>query len=112
HYEYEKDKFDPAYTKIYAGASIGSVIALLLVCGYTPLEIFSEIYNMDHFFNLGNYNNIWDVFKLMGLMSINSFAEKIEYLVKKKMGMIPSLLELRKKTGKTLIMTASNVSAP
>lgn len=110
HYEYEKGKYDPDHTKIYAGTSIGAVISLLLVCGYKPMEIFTELYKMENFFDVGSFYSIWDAFKHMGLMSISSFTNKIETLVKSKMGDIPTLLELKKRTGKTLVVTGANIT--
>lgn len=110
HYEFEKGTYDPDYTKIYAGTSIGSVISLLMVCGYKPMEAFTEIYRMEHFFDVNACHSIWDVVKFMGLMSIRGFAERIEELVKAKMGDVPTLLELKKRTGKTLVVTGANVT--
>lgn len=110
HYEYEKGRYDPAHVRIYAGTSIGSVISLLLICGYTPMEVFNAIYNMSHFFDVGDCHDMWDVVKFMGLMSIRAFTDRIGELVVEKLGSIPTLRELRKLTGKTLVVSAANVS--
>ena len=110
HYEYEKGTYDPEYTRIYAGTSIGAVISLLMICGYTPMEAFTEIYKMAYFFNVGDCHSIWDVVKFMGLMSIRGFAQRIEDLVRAKLGDIPTLRELKKRTGKTLVVTGANVT--
>lgn len=110
HYEYEKGSYDPVNTRIYAGTSIGSVISLLLICGYTPMEIFAEVYTTDHFFDIAKMGSVWDIVKYMGLMPITVFAEKIEALVKRKFGEIPTLLELFTRTQKILVTAVANVT--
>lgn len=110
HYSYEKGTYDPDHVRIYAGTSIGAVIGLLMICGYKPMEAFAEIYTMAYFFNIGDCHSIWDVAKFMGLMSIRGFAEKIEELVKAKLGDVPTLKELRKRTGKTLVVSVANIT--
>ena len=110
HYYHEKKIYDQDYVHTYAACSIGGAISLLLVCGYTPMEIFRQIYCMESIFNTGDCNAIWDVIKYMGLMSITKFTDKIENLVMNKLGKIPTLKELKDITGKTLIVTACNVT--
>ena len=111
HYYYEKGLFDPKTVTEYAGASIGSVMGLLLICGYTPMEIFSEIYSMESFFTVNDCHSIWDVIKYMGFMSIKGFAAKIEELVKRKMGFVPTLRKLKELTGKSLYVSGANVTS-
>jgi predicted acylesterase/phospholipase RssA len=45
-YYYEKKLLDNV--KYYAGTSIGSLICLLLIIGYTPKEIFQNILKLCH----------------------------------------------------------------
>lgn len=110
HYEFQKGTYDPAYVRIYAGTSIGSVISLLLICGYTPMEIFAEVYTTDHFFDINKFGSIWDIFKYMGLISINVFSNKIDALVKRKFGYTPTMLELYNLTQKVLVTVVTNVT--
>jgi predicted acylesterase/phospholipase RssA len=119
HYYYEKGLLDLKNengVNTFCGTSIGSVICLLMICGYSPMEIFSEVYTMDSFFKVNDVQNIWDLFKNFGLMSINTFINKIADLVKRKFkdldgnAYIPSLQQLKELTGKTLMVTATNVS--
>lgn len=110
HYYYEIGKFSLEKTTEYAGTSIGSAIALLLICGYTPMEIFSEIYGMESFFTVDDCHSIWDVIRYMGLMSIRNFAAKIESLVQKKLECIPTLKKLKEITGKSLYISGVNVT--
>ena len=109
-YYYEKGQYDPRHTHTYAGSSIGAVIGLLLICGYTPMEIFTEIYKADdNLFDMTG--DLGTMITNMGVMSTNNFIARIETLVKAKMGSeIPTLGELFEDTGKTLVVTASNIT--
>jgi len=112
-YEYEKTTYDYDNVKIYAGTSIGAIICLLLICGYTPIDAFIKIHEIEDFFDIKNSEtsvDLWDFTKLMGLMSIKGFIDKIELIIKEKIGFIPTLKELKILTGKTLIVSATNVS--
>lgn len=110
HYYYECGLYNPECVTDYSGTSIGSVISLLLVCGYTPMEIFKEIYDMDSFFTLGDCNGFFAAIQNSGLLNINRFADKIAELVKKKLGCVPSLKKLRKLSSKSLYISATNVT--
>lgn len=108
---YESGLFDLEHVKVYAGTSIGSMLALLMVCGYTPMEIFKEIYSIQSLFNVNHNLGVWDIFSNFGLTSIDTFASHIEKMVARKFGgNIPTMEELYVKTGKLLIIIATNVS--
>lgn len=108
---YEAKTLTSEHVKVYAGTSIGSMIALLLVCGYTPMEIFKEIYAIKSLFNVNQNLGIWELFSNFGLASIDTFAHHVEKMVMRKNdGAIPTLEELYKKTGKLLIIIATNVT--
>jgi predicted acylesterase/phospholipase RssA len=109
HYYHEKKSFDHDSVQQYAGTSIGSVIVLLLNVGYTPMQIFNEIYNLDSFFDVSK-RSPWELITNMGLLSIDTFANKISKLIEKKIGSVPTLKQLYEKTGKTLTVSATNVS--
>jgi len=51
-YYYEKSYYNMDEVVTYCGTSIGSVISLLLICGYPPLDIFTEIYKTCNFFDM------------------------------------------------------------
>lgn len=96
---------------VYAGTSIGSMIALLLVCGYTPMEIFQEIHSIKSFFNVNDNQGFWEIFRNFGLASIDTFSKHIENMVARKFeGYIPTLEELYEKTGKLLLIVVTNVT--
>ncbi len=112
HYFYEKKLYDPKKIKTYAGTSIGSVNSLLLVCGFTPFEIFTKLYSIDNFFGINIEASIWNIIKDMGLTSIDGFVENITKIVKERLHIdyIPTLKELEEITGKRLITVATNIS--
>ena len=112
-YEYEKSTYDYKHVQIFAGTSIGAILSLLLICGYSPIEAFIEISKIDDFFDIQNDNikvDLWDFLKLMGLMSINGLMKKVEDIVKNKLGYIPTLNQLKEDTGKTLVVAVTNVT--
>ena len=111
HYYYEKGLYDQKTVHTYAGTSIGSVISLLLICGYTPMDIFSSVYTTNKFFKTEDSLSLWDIMEKRGLMSIDSFINIIGDLVKKKLGEIPTLKQLHEKTGKTFYVVAANISS-
>nr|QBK86147.1 MAG: patatin-like phospholipase [Marseillevirus LCMAC101] len=117
HCYYEKGKYVPSEVKTYIGTSVGSVISLLLVCGYLPIEIFKNIYLMDSFFdirqdNISFLDVITNVFKNMGLIPIDSLISKIENMIKIKLNVkeIPTLEQLYETTKKELICVTTNIS--
>jgi predicted acylesterase/phospholipase RssA len=110
HYYYESGFYNPSEILEYAGTSIGSAISLLLICGYLPIEIFKEIYSAENFFTIGDCYSICDIFKYMGLMSIEPMINFIGELVKRKLGCIPTLGKLKEITGKRLCTSGANVT--
>ena len=109
HYFYETKRYNPSDIKEYAGTSIGAAICLLLICGYTPMDIFSEIYEKKSFFNTKG-GGMWAIIQNMGLMSIGPFSEFIGELVKRKLGSVPTFSALKVMTGKILSISGANVS--
>lgn len=116
HYYYEKGLLDLKKTRIIAATSIGSVIGLLMAIGMSPMDIFTEVYAMDSFFTVKDCQNLWDLMKNYGLMSIRSFTDRIEKVVKSKYlddngnGVVPTLKQLYERTGVSLRVPVTNVS--
>lgn len=92
----------------FIGTSIGSVICLLLVCGYKPIEIFQTVYIDDNFFGSLDIKNISEIMKNYGLMTMKIFLERIEDMVQNKLGFIPNLRELHLLSGKILRIVTVN----
>lgn len=109
-YYYEKGHFNMNKVEIYCGTSIGAVISLLLICGYPPLDIFTEIYKTANFFEIPENVQVTDLVHNMGILPIEAFTKKIKDMIENKFGNVPTLLELKELTGKTLIATASNIT--
>lgn len=93
----------------YCGVSIGSPIALLLICGYTIKEIITIANKIDFFKNLF-YFNLQSTVNHQGLISNHLIRKKLTKLVLKKLGSIPTLYELYMKTGKSLITVTLNMT--
>lgn len=112
HYYHEKGLLDLERVKDFPGTSAGSIINLLLISGYTPIEILSEVYGINNFFASGanSSGNIWDLLSNYGFLSINPPMKLVETMVIKKLGKVPTLGELYKMTGKRLISPATNIS--
>ncbi len=119
HYYHGKGVFDLEHALIYSGTSVGSVICLLLSIGCTPFEIFTKVYAIDHVFDLKKCDNIWEIVEKMGVLPIDVILDKIRPIVYQKLKQkydwqkddkYPTLKELKDLTGKTLIITVSNVT--
>ena len=94
--------------EIYAGCSIGSVISLLKICGYEAQDMMIEGSNISIFDNLD-----LDFTKMSsdaGIVSMSVMGNRIEGLVKMKMGKVPTLYELYMATNKSLFCTAFNMT--
>ena len=94
--------------EIIVGCSIGSVIGLMLICGYTSLEIMIEGSEISIFDNID-----LDVEKMkreMGIFSLDILSRRLVNLVCKKMGHELTLHQLYLATGKTLVCTAYNTT--
>src|SRR5437868_7275607 len=109
HYYHEMGTLDLSYVREFVGTSIGALINFLMVCGYSPMEIFTKVYTLTNFFKLEG-SNIWDLFSRYGLLSIHPLMREVEEMVIAKFGKLPTLLELKEMTGKLLTITAVNVS--
>ena len=112
-----KNLFDHGVLKMdklryFSGTSIGSVIGLLLITGYTPDELYLAIYRIDNFLQVRDLEDktIWSVFGNHGFMDIKCITREVEALLLKKMPKIPTFIELKEKTGKSLYIPASNLS--
>lgn len=110
HYYHEKGELDLKKVKVYACTSIGSVISLLMICGYEPTEIFSKAYTLTNIIPIPNLLQIYEGIKNGGIMSIQPLIDIIKEMVLAKLKKIPTLEELYKITGKTLVVSVGNVS--
>lgn len=110
YYHYEKGTFNMNDVKVYGATSIGAIICLLLVSGYSPMEILLKMKISKSPYSSEEFGEIWEIFKHMGFMSGETLINTISTLIKDKFGEIPSLGQLYLLTEKTLIVTGSNIN--
>jgi predicted acylesterase/phospholipase RssA len=110
HYYYEKGMYVLELIRECSGTSIGAAISLLLICGYTPMEIFNEIYSLTKDLFEFKYGSMWEMMENMGLTSISHFTDHLRKMVISKLGCDPSLRKLKEMTGITLHISGSNSS--
>ena len=110
HYYHEKGELDMDKIKVYASTSIGSVISLLMICGYKPTEIFTKAYTLSNIIPMPGLVEIYEGVKNYGIMSIDPLIDIVKDMVLAKIKKIPSLQELYEITGKVLVVSIGNVS--
>lgn len=112
HYYHEQSLIDFLHIKEYSGASIGSMICLLLICGYSPLDLMKEVYLFDdeEVISIKHINSIEQIVKKMGIMDISIVMIHVERLVMDKFGLIPTMKGLYELTGCKLSISGTNVT--
>lgn len=96
-YYYTVGKYNHEHVKEYVGTSVGSIICSLLVCGYTPWEIFQCMYHAENFKILFD---IMSIIKNYGILDIENILLCIKTLILQKFEHIPTLQELYEHTKK------------
>lgn len=89
----------------YSGTSIGALVCVLLNVGYEPAEVaemFME-FKLDH--QVGMANLIED----FGFFSMTQLKERIEDMIVKKWGFVPTFEQLYQATRKVLFITTYNI---
>ena len=97
-----------ANVNTYVGCSVGSIISLLLVCGYKVEEILKEAIVIS-IFDLMSID-ISNMVNSMGILGTDKIKDKLSSMVKAKCGYVPTLEKLWLQTGKILTVTTYNVS--
>lgn len=110
----ERGTYNYEYIDTFAGTSIGAVLCFLLVCGYTPKEIFTKALEIKDFFPSEQREDT-DISKILertGLLTNMEFGKQIMDLCTEKMGsdFIPTFENLYNKTGKRLVIVATNLT--
>jgi predicted acylesterase/phospholipase RssA len=75
------------------GCSVGSIIGLLLIVGYTSLEIITEVFGTVLFDDIGALD-FKDAGKNTGIMNHEKIRITLTKLIRLKMGMVPTLHQL------------------
>ena len=96
--------------KVFCGVSIGSIIALLLSCGYSIMEILEQAYTT----NLLDIKNVDVKSMLSGLIKQDNFDLKIEKLIKDKLKIsyVPNLLQFKEITGFEFSAITTIIASP
>ena len=103
----EVNFIDDVHTVI--GCSVGSIIGLLLVVGYTVLEIISEAADTDLFHDISSLN-LKEIRDNIGLLNNTHVRKKLEVLLRRKFGMVPTLRQLHMATGIRFCVVSFNLS--
>lgn len=111
-YLFEKEVLKMEKLKYFSGTSIGSLIVLLLILGFSPRELFLSIYKIDNFLQIHDVKDktIWTIFGNHGFMDIKCITREAKKLILEKMEKVPTFFELADKTGKHLYIPAANLS--
>ena len=91
------------------GVSVGAVIGLLLVCGYSAEEILENCFQTTLFQDLSSVK-LSEVSNHSGLIPNTVIREKLESLVQNRFGIIPSLHQLYMATGLMLEVVTVNLN--
>lgn len=111
HYFWENEQISQDSLTHFAGTSVGSLIALLLVCGYTPFEIWTHICEADAVFYKQPRSPWSELLSGFGFMAVEGILGKVEELVRQRYDdAIPSLRELYEHTEKVLVIAVTNVT--
>lgn len=95
--------------KTFVGVSVGSVLCLLLVSGYSPKDIIEESFGLDFMEDFLSINLTF-IKDNHGLISNTKIKERLSDLVEQKFGCVPSMNELYQMTGLELSCITLNLS--
>src|SRR6185295_147822 len=68
----------------YWGTSVGSVIGLLLLIGYTPFEIFYQFFNSDQLVDAEKFD-IQSIFQEAAFCNISFLGNKVRHFIEQKL---------------------------
>lgn len=97
------------FIKNYYCTSSGSVIAVLLIIGYTPLEIVSLICYHKAFQKIG-FMNLCNPFLGKSLFNFDHISDFLKLLICRKIGYIPTMLQIKEVFDVDLMITSYNVT--
>jgi predicted acylesterase/phospholipase RssA len=106
-YLYENGTLSQA--KTYIGTSIGSIIAYMLIIGYTPIEMISYICSKKFLDNVPLVD-FASALSGGGAVPFSGYQEMLETMTIDKIGILLTMKDIREKCGKRLICTAFNIT--
>jgi predicted acylesterase/phospholipase RssA len=93
----------------WVGCSIGSLVALMSIVGMSPNEIFTTCLRLNgDIFKFRDLTLLWEHFGLDNGEYLNAFM--VDALLQKKCDPKMTFAELQKKTGRRLVVLATNLS--
>lgn len=92
----------------YVGVSVGAVVGLLLVSGYSVVDIIAEAVETNLFQDVSHLN-FEEIKTNTGLISNDSIKAKLSQMVTKKFGFVPTLNQLYMATGLVLVTVSMNI---
>lgn len=92
----------------FVGVSVGAVISLMLVAGYTVTEIIAEALDTNLFQDISCIN-LSEIKNNIGLISNANIKDRLITRMEDKFGFVPTLNQLYMATGKCLVSVAMNL---
>ena len=97
--------------KRYSGTSVGSLFAVLLCIGFTSDEITTISYNLDLTQTKKCcLSKIFNTLNHLGLHSLRDLKRRFRTIIARKVDPEITLIDLYKKTGKDLVIVATNLN--
>lgn len=97
------------YVDTYCGVSIGAIICLLIIAGYSIREIIGEAIKLDIFKELFSFS-IQTSIENGGFMSNEPIRKRLVQLIIDKFGNVPTLYGLYMRTGKSFVSVTLNAT--
>jgi predicted acylesterase/phospholipase RssA len=109
HYVYENGGL--RNVEEYWGTSVGSVISLLLLIGYTPFEAFHQFFMLEHFADPSTLD-IQSILEESAFCPIEIFGNKVRHFMEKKLGkgVDPTFFDLYKQFGTKIHIIGTNTN--
>lgn len=93
------------------GCSIGSVVALLYVCGYIPFEIYEISKNYKNIFDMVQKKlTVKDIIENKGIIDPLQIKNQLDEYVRRKYAKVPTLKELHDITGISFVTINTNMT--
>jgi predicted acylesterase/phospholipase RssA len=96
--------------KVVTGVSVGAVIGLLFVCGYSILEIIEMSLEIKNLFQDISSLSLTDMRRHRGILDHDIFRTKLAEKISRKFGFVPTLYQLYLSTGIKFEATTGNLS--
>ncbi len=104
---FEKERFLTSIRN-YVGVSVGAIISVLLVAGYSVTEIITDAMDVNLFQDISSIN-LNEIKDNVGLLSNRAVKEKLVTLLENKFGFVPTLHQFYMATGLTLTCVSLNL---